>query len=332
MKVLIGNAKDNLNDDDINKRLWRVPYRELVRLGWKYVLQEDLKKVLEDGGGLIDSLVKMVGERPAAIVFWNTNTLIRNYLKEILEYDGVRSIYADDIHQLGSKMKAFRDCVYGNFEFVFATYGYCFGNFYPEIDLKKVIWFPHGVPKSYIQDFNLDPVPKILLSGCVNEKTYPMRYRVAGLAGKYPIASLKHCGYGKPKHQICGEEYVKYLGKYLVAFTCCSYERTPYIVSKFFEIPASGALLLAYDGLVKAPLAQLGFVDGVHYVAVDDSNLEDKIKYVLDEGNREEINLIRKQGWELVQKRHLLDHRAELLDQTVQQAISEGKGPVSSES
>ena len=79
---------------------------------------------------------------------------------------------------------------------------------------------------------------------------------------------------------------------------------TPYIVQKFFEIPGSGLLLLAYDKHVKVPLEKLGFVDGVNYISVCEDNLEEKINFIFDPENNELIEKIRLADYTFVNSTH----------------------------
>jgi hypothetical protein len=69
---------------------------------------------------------------------------------------------------------------------------------------------------------------------------------------------------------------MKYLSTFICCFTCCGNLATPYIINKFFEMPASGSLLLAYDEFVKEPLAQLGFIDTVNYISCTRHNIAEK--------------------------------------------------------
>ena len=73
-----------------------------------------------------------------------------------------------------------------------------------------------------------------------------MRKYIYGLNHQY-VDRLDHCA------NVTGENYINYLSEYL----CCSTKNTQYIINKFFEIPASGSLLLAYDKWVKDGLEKI---------------------------------------------------------------------------
>jgi hypothetical protein len=107
-----------------------------------------------------------------------------------------------------------------------------------------------------------------------------------------------------PSANVTGENYIKYLSEYLCCFTCCSTRNTPYIINKFFEIPASGSLLLAYDEWVKDGLKEIGFIDGENYISCNKENIIEKIEWICNEQNRDEVDRIRKNGNELVKNNH----------------------------
>jgi len=81
-----------------------------------------------------------------------------------------------------------------------------------------------------------------------------------------------------------------------------------------FEIPASGALLVA-DGLVSGPLRELGFIENIHYLPVAFKNLDESIRYALDNANSIEIDESRRRGQELVLRSHPTSDRARMIDE-----------------
>lgn len=78
---------------------------------------------------------------------------------------------------------------------------------------------------------------------------------------------------------------------------------------QIFEIPASGSLLLLNAEMVPI-VSQLGFFDGVHYVSYTADSLHSVIDAVLDPKRRAAVDVIRRQGQELVLARHMTSHRA----------------------
>lgn len=226
-------------------------------------------------------------------------------------------LYIDDLHWRSKKDMYAQ--LNNHFKGIFFSYAYCVPRYLPFVKPDQTIWLPAAARDNFVIEFNNHPIEKIILSGQVNRKVYPMRQQLFQLRKRYPIDVLSHPGNTTPnkKHDIVYEQYAKYINQYLVAFACCSTRRTPYIVRKFFEIPATGALLLAFDHHVKPQLLELGYIDGENYISVNHKNLPEKIQYVLDPNNRSEIDRIRKNGQELVKSRHMIKHRLEQINRVI---------------
>jgi hypothetical protein len=109
-----------------------------------------------------------------------------------------------------------------------------------------------------------------------------------------------------------GPGYARKINQHRIAFTDCLTFK--YVVAKYLEIPATGALLLA-DDAVSEPLKELGFIENTHYIPVSKENLEDRVQYVLDERNRGEVDRIRRSGQELVWKKHKTIDRARQINE-----------------
>jgi len=224
-------------------------------------------------------------------------------------------ILENDLHYLKSKQNAYnrylllRNNLINNTHInILSFYWYQYKKLY-KINESNLICFPKFVPDNSITKFNNNPEMKILLSGSTS-KAYPMR--------KY-LKSLNHhlVKILTQQDNIRGQDYYKYINKFVCAFSCCSNKNTPYIVSKFFEIPATGSLLLANDEFVKEPLKELGFIDGVNYISCNKENIIEKINWICDINNIEEINKIRKKGQELVINYHLLKNRYDIIKNLV---------------
>src|SRR5262249_27812651 len=200
---------------------------------------------------------------------------------------------------------------------ILAAYAYAFDEFHPGLaETKTVVWIPHSASPDFMLDYNEHPANGIFLSGAM-DWLYPLRCRMKSLhdQGIYPIVFQPHPGYGcgydyAVDHRV-GRPYARSINRMRAAFTDCL--RYRYVVAKYFEIPATGALLLA-EGAVSDFLARLGFVAGAHYIAVSSETLEEMIRYVLDEANHSEVDAIRRRGQELVRRSHKASDRARMID------------------
>lgn len=307
MKAIICN-KIREEDPDYFLKGWRIPHIQLENIGWVTVDQKEIGKKLGD------FFTKKYNELPAVILFWNTNTFISDHWDEILKNKWMKCIYMDDLHQTSSKVINFRNLVLKHFDYIFSTYAYVLSTFYPLALPEKIVWYPHCVNDKFNVGFNTNPKNRILLTGDLTKTVYPFRFHVSNLAKRYPIDILQQMSFKHPSHPYFGRKYIEYINGYIASVTCCSNERTPYIIAKFFEIPASGALLLAYEALVKEPLKELGFVDGEHYISVNYNNIVEKIQYVTNPKNRTEVDRIRSNGYNFIWANHTILNRIKVIE------------------
>jgi hypothetical protein len=263
--------------------------------------------------------LEVLGEIPEVVLFWETYDLL-NALMPALRDLGCRAVlFADDLHLLWghesmreAKLLALSQC-----DLVLTSYAYVFDDFYPELRGRQAPeWIPHSASPDFVVPFNETPENAILLSGAVGP-LYPLRLRMKELQqdGRYAIVRHPHPGYGEAydyeKDTRIGVGYARTIHRFKAGFTDALTFR--YVVAKHFEIPATGALLVA-DAGVSEPLRQLGFIENVHYVPALLEDLEEKIQYVLDDENSAEIDAIRRRGQQLVLSRHRTCHRAQLID------------------
>lgn len=195
---------------------------------------------------------------------------------------------------------------------------------FPEVAHKPRVHIPHAVSPMFELPMNTAPVPRVLLSGQTNA-LYP--YRVLALrralAGDARFKLLRHPGYWKNASAaslrrnssggsgVVGAAYAAALHAHLAALTDGTvFNRS---VAKVFEIPATGALLLANAELVPV-LADVGMRPGAHFVAYTAATLDAVVDWVLHPAHRAAVDAIRAQGQAIVWARHTVFHRAAALD------------------
>ena len=219
----------------------------------------------------------------------------------------------DDIHHAKS-VRTPRIPVIKNSEIIFCTYSYQFEKWgLPKP--KNLYFFPHSC--RWICDYNDNPINKILISGRISD-IYPDRKFAYSYAVNNPdiFDSLK-CNFNYRLNDedinynsqlIYGEKYYKYLNKYLCCFVDTARD---YILAKIFEICGSGSLLLCMDTNVKNIMKELGFIENINYISCSKNNFDEKIKYITNKDNIDNINLIRKNGYLLIKNNHTWDKRME---------------------
>jgi hypothetical protein len=283
--------------------------------GWRHI---DMWELFNAPGSFRDKLLNKVGELPSSILFWEGYELLPNYASDISRLDCHKIIFADDLHWWNERMRQGKLISFALCDTVLSPYGYLWPKFYPELaGAKRVVWIPHSASQDFMVDYNPHPDNSVFLSGAVSPH-YPMRQQVKELHTERAYSIIHHehpgyhCQYDYNRDQNVGRGYAEKINKYRTSFTDSLIYG--YIVAKYFEIPATGSLLLA-DDAVSGPLKDLGFIENQHYLAVSKENLEEKIQYVLDEANHEELDEIRKVGQQLVWSRHKTSDRARSINE-----------------
>jgi hypothetical protein len=286
--------------------------RELISdYGWKHLEPSALS-----GGAMREKIVRHCGERPEAILFWGGEHFLCENDREVGNLDTAKWFVADDLHHHDTRQrreKAFLLC-----DTVLATYAYRFADFFPEVSQsRRVVWLPHSASPDFALVANSEPRNELFLSGAI-DKAYPLRERLNALreSGFQGIVRHEHpgyhCQYDYADDGRIGRAYARRIWEHRAAFTDCLTHR--YAVAKHFEIPATGALLVA-DTALETPLGELGFSPGVHYFPVSGEDLEERVRYLFREEHHAELDQVRRNGQVLVLERHRTSHRAKLINE-----------------
>lgn len=282
--------------------------------GWKHI---EISKLWNGAGSIRDKLIDKFGQLPETILFWQAYEFLNAKAADIRRLDCHKVFLGDDLHCWSKEDRQEQLVSFALCETILSTYAYTFHKFYPELcGVKNAVWIPHSASPDFMLRYNERPENAVFLSGAVNQN-YPLRLRVKALhdRGSYLIVEHKHPGYlvfDFASNTSIGPGCARQMNSYRAAFTDAS--AYGYSVAKYFEIPATGSLLLA-DRAVSLPLRSIGFIEGVHYIGVSDEDLEEKIEYVLDENNHDELDQVRRNGQELVWRRHKTSDRARLIDE-----------------
>ena len=175
---------------------------------------------------------------------------IYNNINFILNTKNIKFYIAEcDIHFIPKKRDAYNRYLLlrnnlqnNNHIYIITSCWYHYVKLY-KININNVIKLPlHANNKKFEINYNPSQM-KVLLSGSMSG-SYPMR--------RY-LKSLNLPNVYVMKKRLPLNEYEKFISEFLCSFTCCLNRSAPYIVGKFFEIPLTGCLLLAYDEHVKKP-------------------------------------------------------------------------------
>jgi len=195
--------------------------------------------------------------------------------------------------------------MFDRFDIILSPSNEFFRERYPEY-VDKMVYFPDFVgPRERYANipFNEKPTNICFVSGALNPDVYPLRERIVKRGDKRRIAHLYPPWSG---HDCYGDEYAKTLNRFVCCATCSS--KYNYTLAKYFEIPASGALLIA--NTTKDYLS-LGFEPHKHYVPISEENALHTINKVLD--HPKDYTEIRKTAREYVLNNHTEENRFEQL-------------------
>ena len=225
----------------------------------------------------------------------------------IADYPCKKTIYIDDLHDQNINLN-----IINKFDNKLITYPYLVDKFLPQIN-NNIIKFPHYINDQFCKSPENVRNIQISILGHYLKKTYITRRYI--IIRNYLInAKLKNCSITSFKDEVDNLTYYEILrNSYASIATSCDRKTLyyPYIVSKYFEIPGCGALLIAHVlPEMEEELSRLGFVDNLNYIAFKNvDELIEKCNYIFDEKNKNEIETIRINGYNLIKNNHLISHR-----------------------
>jgi hypothetical protein len=278
--------------------------------GWHLLEANDVPR---NGNDLAGILERQAGGWPDVVLFWESYPQAARYAEAFAEQGTRVYVMTDDLHHPRNGMEQALHAAHG----ILSTYAPRLDAYFPGLDPSRVTWVPHAAGPDFLLPLEERPDPVVFVSGAMSE-AYPLRLAMRDLATRRPeLARLHpHPGYEHEydyaRDERVGPGYAAAMRGCLAAFTDALTHH--YLVAKHFEIPATGALLLA-DRAVSAQLAQLGLLDGQHYLSTTAEDLEPTVEHILNPRNAEEIHTIRRTGRALVHARHTTAHRAQQIDE-----------------
>jgi hypothetical protein len=194
----------------------------------------------------------------------------------------------------------------------------------PSIADDLFVW-PNFVNLDLYRDYGLTKVLPILFTGS-QASHYPWRSRIDRMVSRcYPSLHSPHFGWGWRKQKpstsgfLQGERYAQLINSSYIAPTCGTIANE--VVRKHFEIPACNTCLLTEK---TAGLEAAGFEDMINCVFATEDDVLDKIEWLFE--NPDELRQITARGKELVDARHSINQRNQVLDWfTLRQHLQPGQ-------
>ncbi|MFE0558230.1 glycosyltransferase [Paenibacillus sp. NPDC058910] len=211
------------------------------------------------------------------------------------------------LHDVQRRKDAFRSYLLSNdIDLIFVHYRDAFHKYFPELR-NRLRWMPNHVYKPIFHKYKVKKTIDYLTMGRVN-KLYPLRKEIVSKSRKLKgLIIHEHPGYksftNEDKESLfLDEKYAEEICRAKMFLTCGS--RYDFAVSKYFEVPACGTLLLASNF---SELTDLGFKDKKNFISINKNNFLKKAKYYLE--HEDERKKISREGYKLVKSRHLTDIR-----------------------
>lgn len=229
--------------------------------------------------------------------------------KLIAEYPCKKTIYIDDLHYPYNNVEIIK-----KFDYKIMPYHYLVKRMIPQIISTNIIKFPHYINNKFKKDPISQRNIQLSILGHYTRKPYEMRRYIIENS-KEINEKLINCQITSFTEEVENEKYYEILGNSFASIaTTLDRKKSsycPYVVSKYFEIPGCGALLIAHVlPEMEDEMKRCGFIDNINYIKF--KNKEDfinKCNFVFDPVNKETIEKIRLNGHKLVLDNHLISHR-----------------------
>ncbi len=276
-------------------------------------LKEELNQV-----GFFDDLIKKVNPEISGninhIFFYPRQVKTIDNTKKIyqllIETNINKSIFIDDIHCLTIDLN-----ILEKFNYKFMTYGYLTDMFLKDIKLTNIIKLPHYLNNEFIykkatKNINISIIGHNRSDGYLTRRK--INLKLNDINNK--LINCKLEGYSKVKNAI----YYNILNRSYVSIATSLDNPSayyPYIVSKYFEIPGCNCLLLAHVlPEMKEELKSYGFIENENYLEFKDiDDLINKCNFIFDPKNKDIIEKIRQNGFDLIKNNHLITNRVKTI-------------------
>lgn len=178
----------------------------------------------------------------------------------------------------------------------------------PEIADRLFVW-PNAIDPDVFRDYGLEKNVPVLFTGS-QAWHYPWRNAVMrAIAPEFTTMTTPHFGWGAQRgteRMLHGEAYARLLNASVFVPTCGTVARD--VVRKHLEIPASMACLVTER---TASALAFGFADMVNCVFADETDVVDKLAYMLR--YPEELERVTRAGHRLAHDHHTLRNRSQVL-------------------
>jgi hypothetical protein len=174
---------------------------------------------------------------------------------------------------------------------------------------ERLFVWPNFVDSDIFHDYGERKIIPVLVTGS-HALHYPWRNRISKLISQhFPTLSCPHFGWFDAKaasRTIFDDPYARLINASYIVPTCGTIAKE--VVRKHFEIPGCNSCLITEE---TQGLKAAGFADMKNCVFATEGDVLDKIDYLFK--NDDVLEAISREGYQLVQSRHTLKQRDQLL-------------------
>jgi hypothetical protein len=235
--------------------------RDLIyRHGWLHLETQDLASSPLSFRNQIRR--RCAGVPPTVVLFWEAYDLVASLSEQLFKANFCVAIFTEDLHSFRAAAHKEKTAALNAADLILASYAPVFDMFFPAAAATKpVVWVPHAASPEFMLPLNESAQNVIFLNGMIND-CYPLRQRLQALAIKRELRIVEHphpgyrCSHDHEASEVVGAGYARRLNAARASFSESS--KFKYVLAKFFEIPATGSLLVG-DETIEIQLSQLGF-------------------------------------------------------------------------
>ncbi|WP_153464883.1 MULTISPECIES: glycosyltransferase [Sediminibacillus] len=237
----------------------------------------------------------------------------------LADIDIPKACFVIDLHF--SKTKRIQYIEKNKVDLIFSVSKNPFLTVFPQYK-DKLCWLPWSINPDIIKDWKMKKDIDYLLMGLLYYEDERNPPRQLAAKGRYAfreavLNTMKdvpgfvfhpHPGHKVPysAEMYINEKYARELNRAKIFFTCGSRNSSgAFAVLKYFEVLGCKTLLLAEPN---QEITELGFQDGVHYVACNTNEIYEKALYYVN--NEEQRNQIVQNGYDFIHQNHTNEMRA----------------------
>ncbi|GAA0604083.1 glycosyltransferase [Virgibacillus siamensis] len=288
------------------------------------VLERELAKVttlmVYRKSGHIKKILRKIPERPDFILILNdVGKKFAPIVTGLSDISIPAGLAVNDAHRFVNQRR--RYITSNQIRIFFVICQHNFYHYYPSQKHDQVFFLPQFANVSVFKDYDAEKVFDLMMLGETSmPNIYPLRQKILQhYQGDNRFVTSPHPGWREftteqAKKALIGENYARSINQAKLFFACGSVRQV--VTFKYFEVPASGTLLMAP---ALPELKEIGLIPGKHFVDINGENFSEKADYYLK--NETERKRMTEEGCRFIHDYHSTAHRAKQLVRQIESIL-----------